>query len=83
MIQKTIKNNSDEKSVLFTSANHRVLGIGLLVIILGFYALAQMPVDGFVTMYIAPILLVAGFLVIIPIGILLGGSKKNIISSGD
>jgi hypothetical protein len=54
----------------FTRANYRIIGVGLLVIILGYIALAQAPWDGFYPLTVAPILLVLGYCVLIPVGIL-------------
>lgn len=50
--------------------NYIILGIGLLVIILGYIALSGNRVEGFFQLNVAPILLVLGYCVIIPIGIM-------------
>jgi len=55
----------------FTKRNWTWMGIGVLVIIIGFIALAK----GSITL--APILLVLGYCVIIPISILLGEKKRK------
>jgi len=61
-----------EKGALpFTKRNWTWLGIGLLIIIIGYIALAR----GSITL--APILLVVGYCVLIPIAILLGVKKKQ------
>ncbi len=54
----------------FTKRNYQILGFGLLTIILGYVALAQEPWDGTLPLVVAPILLVLGYCVIIPFGIL-------------
>lgn len=54
----------------FTKRNYQILGIGLLIIILGYFALSQQPWDGTMPLVIAPILLVLGYCVVIPFGIL-------------
>jgi len=54
----------------FTKRNYQILGLGLLVIILGYIALSQTPWDGTMPLVVAPILLVLGYCVIIPFGIL-------------
>ena len=76
---KNIRKNIKEKFTddFFTKKNRSIIGIGILVIIIGFYALAQPPVNGFLTMVVAPILLVVGFLIIIPIGILFRDKELN------
>jgi len=54
----------------FTRTNYRILGVGLLLIVLGYVALAQPPWDGTMALVVAPILLVLGYCVVIPVGIL-------------
>jgi len=54
----------------FTKTNYQILGLGLLLIILGYLALSQSPWDGTMPLVVAPILLVLGYCVIIPLGIL-------------
>jgi uncharacterized membrane protein HdeD (DUF308 family) len=53
-----------------TKSNYQILGGGLLCIVLGYIALAQEPWDGTMPLVVAPILLVIGYCVLIPIGIL-------------
>ena len=54
----------------FTKVNYQILGAGLLCIILGYVALAQDPWNGTMPLVVAPILLVLGYCVVIPIAIL-------------
>ena len=54
----------------FTKINYQILSGGLLCIILGYVALAQDPWNGTMPLVVAPILLVLGYCVFIPIGIL-------------
>jgi hypothetical protein len=54
----------------FTKRNYQILGLGLLIIILGYVALSQQPWDGSMPLVVAPILLVLGYCVVIPFGIL-------------
>ncbi len=54
----------------FNKMNYRILGAGLLSIVLGYIALAQPPWDGTMPLVVAPILLVLGYCVLIPLGIL-------------
>ncbi len=63
----------------FTKTNYQILGAGIFLIILGYIALAQEPWDGTLPLVVAPILLVLGYCVIIPIGILF--RKKTDASS--
>jgi len=50
--------------------NFIILGIGLLVIIAGYVAMSEGSVEGFLPLVLAPILLVLGYCVVIPFGIL-------------
>jgi hypothetical protein len=54
----------------FTKTNYQILGAGLVVIVLGYFALSQSPWDGTMPLVVAPILLVLGYCVLIPFGIL-------------
>jgi len=61
-----------EKSVLpFTSKNYLLFAIGLLVIVIGYIAL------GYGSITLAPILLVLGYCVIIPVAIMINGGKEK------
>ena len=61
----------------FTKINYQILGAGLLCIVLGYVALAQDPWNGSMPLVVAPILLVLGYCVVIPIGILLRKNTKT------
>lgn len=68
------KTTSKRKPILeslpFTKSNYQILGLGLVFIALGYVALAQSPWDGTMPLVVAPILLVLGYCVLIPLGIL-------------
>jgi hypothetical protein len=69
-----------QKSVIgplpFKKVNYQILGAGILSIILGYVALAQNPWDGTMPLVVAPILLVLGYCILVPFGILYR-SKTN------
>ncbi len=67
---KNKKSASNVQSFTFGRRNLMLLGLGILVIAIGFVLMAQPPVDGFLSRTLAPILLVVAYLVIIPISIL-------------
>ncbi|UCE65645.1 MAG: hypothetical protein JSU85_12390 [Candidatus Zixiibacteriota bacterium] len=69
--QKGLKPGPD-----LTKNNYLILGIGLLFIVVGFIFL------GFGDITISPILLVLGYCVIIPLGILLPRKKQGKPASG-
>jgi hypothetical protein len=60
----------------FTRINYQILGAGILCIVLGYVALAQDPWNGTMPLVVAPILLVIGYCVVIPIGILFHRNKN-------
>jgi hypothetical protein len=64
------KRKMSSMALPFTKRNYQILGLGLVVIILGYVALSQSPWDGTMPLVVAPILLVLGYCVIIPLGIL-------------
>ncbi|HOV98971.1 MAG TPA: hypothetical protein PK595_05320 [Bacteroidota bacterium] len=70
-VNKNHLSNKTTQNVLpFTKENYIILLIGLVVITLGYIALSQSPWDGTLPLVVAPILLVLGYCVIIPIGII-------------
>lgn len=69
------------ESLPFTSLNYQVFALGVVIIILGYVALAQPPADSFMSLTVAPILLVLGYCVIIPVAILY--QKKKTESPGE
>ncbi|MGB8657716.1 MAG: hypothetical protein WCE90_08030 [Candidatus Zixiibacteriota bacterium] len=62
---------ADGKAILpFTKRNYLLFGIGLFVIVVGYITL------GYGSITLAPILLVLGYCVIIPIAIIVGEKEK-------
>jgi len=57
--------------------NYIVIGIGILLIIIGYVFLSENSVDGFMPTVAAPIILVLGYCVVIPMGILMNFGKKE------
>ncbi len=66
-----------KESLPFTKTNYQILGAGLAVIAAGYVALAQKPWDGFLPLVVAPILLVIGYCVLVPWGILYRSNKEQ------
>lgn len=50
--------------------NFMIIGLGILLLIIGYFLMSENSVDGFLPTVVAPILLVAGYCVVIPYGIL-------------
>jgi hypothetical protein len=68
--QTAVRQKAFTAALPFTKLNYQILGTGLLSIVLGYIALAQEPWDGTMPLVVAPILLVLGYCVLIPVGIL-------------
>lgn len=64
------KRGQREEEFPLRRENFIILGIGLVVILLGYAAMLEGSVEGFLPLTVAPILLVLGYCVIFPIGIL-------------
>ena len=83
VISKTAKSKKAVKvqhfNLSLTKVNYLIIGVGILLIVLGYVFMSQKSVDGFMPTVIAPILLVLGYVVVIPVGILFNGEmfKKN------
>ena len=60
----------------FTKINYEILGAGILSIVLGYVALSQDPWNGTMPLVVAPILLMLGYCVLIPVGILFRNKSK-------
>ncbi|NKB69178.1 MAG: hypothetical protein GKR89_19085 [Candidatus Latescibacteria bacterium] len=54
----------------FTRKNWSLFALGLCLIGLGYVFLAIPPADGFLSLTLAPLLLVAGYCVVVPLSIL-------------
>ncbi len=57
--------------------NLLLVGLGVLLLVIGFFCLAQGPAENPVSLTVAPIVLVIAYLVVIPVGILWGGKKQD------
>ncbi len=54
----------------YSERNIWLFGLGLITIVLGYIFLSLPPVDGFMSLTLAPLLLVLGYCVFIPIALL-------------
>ena len=57
-------------AVPFTRRNWLIFGVGVVAIIVGYVLLSIPPADGFWSLTAAPLLLVLGYCVILPVAIL-------------
>lgn len=69
--------NASLSNIPFTSKNLKIFIAGLLVIGLGYVLLSIPPADGFLSLTMAPILLVLGYCVIIPVSLLLKDTSPS------
>lgn len=72
---QTIKSKKQKKEqshlhFAMTSKNYMIIGTGIAIIILGYLFMSQNSVDGFLPTIVAPILLIFGYCVVVPFGIL-------------
>jgi len=75
---KIVKQKKIRKDEIFPleKRNFVIMGFGLLLIIVGYIALMQDGVEGFLPLYVAPILLFLGYCVVIPLGIMYTKKEK-------
>ena len=69
---KRMRKRQIEKSagLPFTKVNYILFGVGLILIVVGYVALSKGPWDSFESLTLAPILLILGYCVIIPLAII-------------
>ncbi len=85
---KPVKKKSKAKTKEFINLNlnafnFAIIGLGIAIIIVGYIFLSENSVDGFLPTVLAPIFLVLGYCVIIPIGIIITIKKKSEVSLPD
>lgn len=63
---KTKQTSSDSKPMFFSGFNYRLIGIAILLIVGGFTAmLLENEVKGFISLYVSPIVIMAGYVIVI------------------
>jgi len=72
---QTLKSKRQKKELshlhfAMTSKNYYIIGAGIALIIIGYFLMSENSVSGFLPTIVAPILLIFGYCVIVPIGIL-------------
>lgn len=82
--QKGVKQQFPKANLPFGVQNYLIFGFGIILLIVGFYFLAQTPSDpalpraeGFLSLNIAPIFLVLAYLVVFPVAILVKKTRKT------
>jgi len=74
--KKQVKKVKQDDVFPLERENFIILGVGLLLIVLGYVALSGNVVEGFRQLTLAPILLLLGYCVVIPIGIMYRKKEK-------
>jgi hypothetical protein len=74
---KERKSPGRTQSFTFGRKNLYILGIGLALLVIGYILMVQPPVNGFVSLTLSPIILLIGYLVVIPYAILYGIGKDK------
>jgi hypothetical protein len=78
-VKKSVsKRKAVDQKLPLGKQNFAIIAVGIAVIVAGYLALAKGPIEGFLPLVLAPILLVLGYCVIIPLGILY---KKSYLTS--
>lgn len=68
----------EDNSLPFTKENYLIFSAAMLFIILGYIFMAQGPWDSVASLTIAPILLIIGYLVLVPVAILFHKKEKQV-----
>ncbi len=76
---KNISPSKKHKAVFLdlTTRNYQLFGIGVLVIIAGYFFLSKGPADSFWSLSLAPVLLVIGYCVLVPVAIFWRSKKSR------
>ena len=69
-IKNKVRKPNRETALPLDRQNFIIIGIGLLSIIAGYAAMLEGSIEGFLPLVVSPVLLVLGYCVIIPVGIL-------------
>lgn len=64
--KKSKRSTKDSKPMLLTPLNYKLMGLGVLLIIIGFTAMrVENEVYGLVSLYISPVIILTGYIVVI------------------
>lgn len=66
MASRKHSGQSQKKPMIFSSWNYKILALGFLLVIVGFSAMyIENEVKGIISLYISPIVIMAGYLTVI------------------
>lgn len=69
-LQSSKTKQKREFSFPLEKENFMIIGIGIALLLVGYFLMSQNSVDGFMPTVVAPLLLIAGYCVVIPYGIM-------------
>ena len=78
---KQTKKTKRDESLSLESINYQIILAGVAIIVVGYFALSAQPWDNPIALNVAPILLVLGYCVVIPIGIIFRRKKSESVGS--
>jgi hypothetical protein len=67
----------NEGNIPFAKENYVIMGIGIAVIVAGYLTMLEGSIEGFLPLVVSPILLVVGYCLIVPLGILYKKPSAN------
>lgn len=77
MANKTRKQKSNKKTMLYSSLNYKLLTLGAILIMIGFVIMyLENEVLGFFSLYVSPIIILAGYGIVL-LGLLKRDDKKH------
>jgi hypothetical protein len=63
---KSNRSTNNTKPMLFTPLNYKLMGLGILLVFIGFTAMRiENEVYGLVSLYISPIIILSGYIIVI------------------
>ncbi len=68
-----------EQALPLSRDNFRIIGVGLVVILAGYLAMLTGSVEGVLPLVVSPILLVVGYCVIVPFGIIYRRKERTVV----
>ena len=75
--QRRTPERQPPRELPYSGRNIRFFVLGIAVIALGYLFLSRPPVDGFMSLTLAPLLLVIGYCVLIPMALLSGNKSET------
>lgn len=77
MATKQQERRPENQNMLFSAWNYKVLALGLLLVIIGFTGMyLENEVHGFISLYVSPIVIMAGYITVI-FAIMKHGKQQN------